>query len=102
MNLGNLPYVPLGATGILGLTVLMIFRGALIPRKTYEDRLKDKDDQINFYRTALELETSRNAHLVQQVDTLMEVAATAEHVFRSLPLAAGRTGEEVNELATSQ
>lgn len=101
MNLGNLPYVPLGATGILGLTVLMIFRGALIPRKTYEERLKDKDDQISFYRNALESETTRNAELMGQVNTLMEVATTAEHVFRSLPEAAGRTEGEVNELAAS-
>lgn len=101
MNLTSLPYVPLGATGILGLTVLMLFRGALIPRRVHEDRMKDKEDQINYYKTGLEREMQRSQELTSQVGTLMEVAVTAQHVFRSLPVSAGRPEGEVNEVAVS-
>lgn len=101
MYLTTLPYVPIGATGILGMTVLMLFRGALIPRRTHEDRMRDKDAQIDYYRTALDRETARSAELTSQVGVLMEVATTAEHVFRSLPLAAGRQpGGSENELVS--
>lgn len=90
MSLSTLPFAEVGATGILAIAVLMIFRGALIPRKVHEDRMKDKDQQIDYYRSALEKETTRSGELTSQVGVLMEVASTAEHVFRSLPVAAAK------------
>lgn len=93
MDVSALPLGSIGATGILALVVLLIVRGGIIPRSTHEDRMKDKDNQIDYYRTALSRETKRNDELVHQLGTLMEVARTAEHVLTSLPMAA-RPGEE--------
>jgi hypothetical protein len=100
MNLDALPVIQLGATSILGFTVLMVFRGALIPRRVHEDRIRDKDDQITYYQTALERETSRSDELTAQVGVLMEVANTAEHVFNAIPLAAARPNGGVDEMAS--
>jgi hypothetical protein len=89
MEISTLPLVPMGATGILALVVLAIVRGALIPRRIYEDRMRDKDAQILYYQTALGREVDRNGELTKQVGVLMEVARTADHVLSSLPIGHG-------------
>lgn len=91
MDLTHLPLAELGASSILGMTVLMVFRGHLIPKRLHEERMHDKDQQIEYLRTALVQEQVRGSELTAQVGVLMEVAATAEHVLTSLPVAAGRT-----------
>jgi hypothetical protein len=101
MGISTLPLAPIGATGILCVAVLMLLRGALIPRRVHEDRMADKDAQILYYQTALEREIQRNGELAGQVGTLLEVAHTAEHVFTSLPIAAGRGDGSRDEMASS-
>lgn len=101
MDLTTLPMVPLGATTILALVVLGIVRGALIPRRTYEDRMRDKDAQILYYQTALSRETERNGELTRQMGVLMEVARTADHVLSALPIAASHGDGSRDEMASS-
>lgn len=101
MDLSTLPLAPMGATSILCVAILMLLRGALIPRRVHEDRMADKDAQIRYYQTALERETARNGELAGQVSTLLEVAHTAEHVFTSLPIAASRGDGSRDEMASS-
>jgi hypothetical protein len=94
MNVSDLPLVPMGATGILALVVLAILRGALIPRSVHEDRMKDKDAQIEYLlRTNQELTVANSA--------LLEVGYTTEKVLTSLQAVAGKTEGDRREVASS-
>lgn len=95
MDITTLPLAPIGATGILAVAILMLLRGALIPRSVHEDRMKDKDQTIEYLRTI-------NAELVAQNQALMTVGHTAEKVLMSLQEAAsGTDGEGRREVASS-
>lgn len=95
MDITTLPLAPIGATGILAVAILMLLRGALIPRSVHEDRMKDKDQTIEYLR-------SINAELVAQNQALMTVGHTAEKVLMSLQEAAsGTDGEGRREVASS-
>jgi len=91
MDLTTLPLVPMGATGILALVVLLIIRGAIIPKATHDARMADKDDFIKYYRLAYERETEANRELRIQMGMLMEVAKTADHVLSSFPVITNRS-----------
>lgn len=101
MDLSTLPLVPMGATTILALVVLLIVRGNLIPRSTHEDRMRDKDAQILYYQTALGQEIERNGEITRQMGMLMEVARTADHVLSSLPIAESQGDGSRDEMASS-
>lgn len=90
--ISTLPIGSLGAGGILTVVVLLILRGALIPRSIHEDRIRDKDAELAYYRTALDRECQRGDIMTAQVETLMEVASTTEHVLTSLSEAAKTSG----------
>jgi hypothetical protein len=98
--ISTLPVGSLGAGSILAIFVLLIMRGGLIPRQTHEDRMRDKDAQIEYWRTAHGREVNRGDELASQVTTLMEVASTAEHVLTSLSQVA-RKDEMRHETASS-
>lgn len=94
MDVSALPIAPLGATGILCVAVLMLLRGALIPRSVHEDRMRDKDQTIEYLRTV-------NTELLTQNSALMTVGHTAERVLMSLQEAAtGSEGEGQREVAS--
>lgn len=101
MDLVNaLPVGTMGATGLLTVVVLLIIRGNLIPRNTYEERMKDKDDQVEYYREAYETERERNSELAGMVGTLVEAGKTTEYVMTSLHQASQK-GELENDTALS-
>lgn len=80
--------------------IFLILRGQLIPRSTYEDRMKDKDSQIDYLRVGLQNEVRRGDVLASQLSTLMEVASTTEHVLTSLSMVT-RKGDPEHETASS-
>lgn len=85
MDLVNaLPVGTMGASGLLAVVILLILRGNLIPRNTYEERMKDKEDQVEYYRTAYESERARNDELTGMVGTLVDAGKTTEYVMESL------------------
>lgn len=86
MDLTVLPIAPTGAIGILCVVILLILKGQLIPRSTHEDRVRDKDQQIEYLRAI-------NAELVAQNNALLEVGHTAEKVLVSLHEAAATQSE---------
>lgn len=100
MDTSNLPSLlePLGIASLVGSFVVAILRailkGQLIPRKTHEDRIKDRDQQIEFYKTAYGAEKQRSTELIGMVRSLMEVGSTTEHVVQSLREVALGTGGE--------
>lgn len=81
MDITTLPVAPIGATAILGIAMLMLLRGLLIPRSIHEDRMRDKD------RTIGNLEKT-NAELLAQNSALLRVGYTTEKVLVSLHEAA--------------
>lgn len=101
MDLTALPLAPIGAMGALMIAVLLVLRGHLIPRQVHEDRMKDKDQQIEWYRLGYEREVVRNGELTEQVGLMMEVARTTDHVIRALPGRPHEAQGSTNELASS-
>lgn len=87
MDITTLPIAPIGATGILAIAIIMLLRGALIPRSVHEDRMADKDQTIAYLKAA-------NEQLTRQNQALMTVGHTAERVLLSIHEAAGGKDEE--------
>jgi len=82
----------LGAVALVGLVVLLILRGQLVPRRHIEDLRTDKDRQIDELRT--ERDTWRQAHTVseearreaqEQSGEMLEMSRTAGYFFNALP-----------------
>lgn len=67
-------YAPIGATGLIMLTVLLIFRGALVPR-LYYDQLQRANDKLQ----------QTNDELLRQNGMLLEGARTTQKVIESFP-----------------
>jgi hypothetical protein len=79
--LDQLPIGGLSAGAILSIVVLMILRGALVPRRTHEECRADRDS----WRVAWE--ASEEARRVQaaQLGELLELAKTTDKFIRALP-----------------
>ncbi|MFD8839744.1 hypothetical protein [Streptomyces griseofuscus] len=70
-----------GAVALLAIVVLMVLKGSLVPRRTYDDMKEER----NLWRDAhTESETARAAER-EQTKELLELAHTAGHVLSSLP-----------------
>lgn len=91
----------IGATGLLALVVLMILRGSLIPRRSFQDLVAEKDRQIETWRTAYETGQSVQEVQRQQISALLEANRTTTHVIESLPHAAGLNERSHRALAPS-
>lgn len=76
--LDAVPWSTLGPAGLLALTVLLIIRGDLIPRKQYDAMVADRD----FWR---ELAQRKDKAL----DEMAEIARTSGKVLDALPAATG-------------
>jgi hypothetical protein len=95
----------IGATGLLAVVVLMILRGALIPRRVHEDRMADKDAQIKTWKDAALKEAETNEVQRGHISILLQGAQTTRHVLEALPKAAamnGTGGDDRAELAPSE
>lgn len=80
-----------GAVSLLVLVVLFILTGRLVPRKTHEDALADRDN----WRTAfLESEALRKVEH-DQTGELLEMARLGGHILAALPHPPRTAGEEV-------
>lgn len=80
MSLGDLLHYAGAPTlgGLLGLCVLMVLTGRLVPSSTLR-KLLDVE------RARADREAARADKLTEQVDLLLNVARTADAVLRSLP-----------------
>lgn len=88
----QVPVAQGGAVAILAIFVLLIAFGRLVPLRTLEARLKDKDEQLQaeraekgIWRAAAERESSARRALQSQNGELLELARTAGHVLGALP-----------------
>lgn len=92
MDWGSLPLQSMGAGTIVVLVVLMVLRGALVPRATLEDvradrdaRLSEKQREIDALRSTVEMLGATCDAQSRQVSELLEVGRTAQRVLLSLP-----------------
>jgi hypothetical protein len=80
-----------GAVALLVVVVLLILTGRLIPRRTHEDALADRD---NWRQAYLQSEAARQVEH-EQTGELLEMARISEHIITALPRPA-RDGGEVS------
>ncbi|NUS16301.1 MAG: hypothetical protein HOY69_33705 [Streptomyces sp.] len=93
-----------GATAVLVVVVLLILRGRLVPRSVLEDIRADRDARIA--ELAAERDSWRAAHdrsevarhiAQDQAGELLELARTADHMLRSLPVSPRPSVEGVSD-----
>jgi len=88
--LGELAGIPIGAltpAALLGILVLLIALGKLVPRRTMEDTIHDRDE----WRTAHRISEQSRVELAGMVGELLEHARTTDAFIRSLPHPHGPT-----------
>ncbi len=81
-----------GAVTLLVVVVLLILTGRLIPRRTHEDVLADRDQWRQAY---LESEAARKVEH-EQTGELLEMARLGGHILTALPHSGQADEEEVN------
>ncbi|WP_432027474.1 hypothetical protein [Streptomyces sp. 1222.5] len=80
-----------GLGALLTLVVLLILTGRLIPRRTHEDAIADRD---NWRSAFLESEKARRVEH-EQVEELLELAKLGGHILTALPHPGKPDEEEV-------
>ncbi|CAM5627983.1 hypothetical protein STENM36S_07629 [Streptomyces tendae] len=81
-----------GAVGLLILVFLSVVTGRLIPRRTHEDALADRD---KWRQAFLESEAARKVEH-EQTGELLEMAKLGGHLLTALPHPGQQDDEEVN------
>lgn len=71
----------IGASGLCSLFVIAVLRGRLVPRKTMEDALKDRDD----WKSAHTISETARLEMAGQVKELLEHARTSQALLEALP-----------------
>lgn len=82
----TIPWAQIGPSGLLTILVLLILLGRLVPRRTMEDVLHDRDE----WRAAHRISETARAEAARQVEELLEHAKTTDELLRALPLAGQR------------
>lgn len=114
MDFSKLPLATGSATALLGVVLLMVLLGKLVPRSALEDaradaetirkdrdrELAEKQREVELWRSAFLSEVGNIRELTSQNTQLMEVARTADHVLRSLPAGTGN-GDTSNDGSSS-
>lgn len=78
----------LGATGLLAAVVIMVLTGRLLPKASVDERLADKDRQIESWRTAYERGLEIQDEQRKQLTAMVEANETATKVLQAIPRAA--------------
>lgn len=81
-----------GAVALLTLVVLLILTGRLVPRRTHEDALTDRD---NWREAFLKSEAARQMEH-EQTGELLEMARLGGNILTALPRPGQADEEEVN------
>lgn len=80
-----------GAAALLTLVILLILTGRLIPRRTHEDVIADRD---NWRSAFLQSEAARRVEH-DQTEELLEMAKLSGHILTALPHPGKADEEEV-------
>lgn len=82
----------LGSAGLLAAVVLMVLTGRLQPKASIDERLADKDRQIETWRAAYERGLEIQGEQQKQLSVLLEASRTTTRVIAAIPQAAGLNG----------
>ncbi len=83
--------IPLGLLGeltpsvLLGLCILLILIGRLVPVRTHDREIKSRDQQITFLQEALAASLETEQRRVEQIDELMEHSRVSTAIIQALP-----------------
>lgn len=80
-ELAGLGMIQGGAVGLVALIVLMVLRGHLVPRRTYEDMREERDT----WRAAHTVSEEARHVAQEQAGELLELSRTAIPLLRALP-----------------
>lgn len=80
MTFDGIPIVGMTSPALLGIVILLILTGKLIPRRTYDDMKEDRDS----WRAAHAVSEEARIHTAQQLDEMMEVGQTVKDVLQAL------------------
>lgn len=89
-ELWGIPAGSIGATGILAIVVLLVLMGKLVPRRTLEDTLKERDD----WRAAHGVSEEARIELQQQVGELLQLSRLTTTFIQTIPLGIMKSREE--------
>lgn len=79
-----------GPVGALLLVVALILTGRLVSRAVHEDRIRDKDVQVDYLRATIAARDEELRVRGQQVDKLLTQSDLTVQLLRSLTREAGR------------
>lgn len=82
----GIPYVGLSAPAIVGILVLFIATGRLVPRRTYDDKVHEAGE----WRAEARIKDAQLAEKDKQLRHMAEVGETVKDIMRSLPRAAAQ------------
>ncbi|MFJ8923832.1 hypothetical protein ACIREK_30695 [Streptomyces sp. NPDC102415] len=82
-----------GAVALLAIVVVMVLTGRLVPRRTYDDLLEER----NTWRTAHTVSEEARRLEREQVGELLELSRTADRVLTALPHPAHREEVEAHD-----
>jgi hypothetical protein len=80
MEVWGIPVGDLSAPVLLGLAIILILRGRLVPRSTYDDLRADRDQ----WREAHRLSEEARLTQTRQLDAVLEVGETVKNVMNAL------------------
>lgn len=80
----GIPVADLGPPALLGIFFLLFFLGRIVPRRTLDDQIAEKNE----WRSAHRISEQARAELSAQVNELLEHARTTDAFIRALPQAA--------------
>lgn len=81
-----------GAWALVTIAVLMVLTGRLIPRRTYDDMVADRDNWRQAFHTSEEVRRMES----KQVEDLLGVAEVGGRILNALPRP-GESAEEVGD-----
>lgn len=90
---GGLPIGSLGAGGILTIVILLVLLGRLVPRRTLEDTIADRDQWREAHKTSEEA----RIELQQQVGELLELSRVTSTFIQAIPLGVLKSREEASD-----
>lgn len=79
-DIAGIPLATLTPSALLGICILAIITGRLVPRRTYDDKVHE----ANEWRTESRLKDAQIAEKDEQLGHLAEVGRTVEQLARGL------------------
>lgn len=87
---GGISVGTLTPAGLLAIVILLIAFGKLVPRRTLEDVITDRNE----WRAAHQVSEQARVELQQQVQELLENSRATDAFLRALPIGVARSRED--------